>query len=259
MSEPLNSGTEAALDAIDHEAGTQTSDVEARNDAGAAEMPAGAAQPASSNAGNATMNADRNDNKVGDEKRYTEQELQQKIAARIAVEKAKNQQPNPKGAEDDVSNIGETITVSRDALESMVRDELTKNQQEATFMRQVNTLNTALLEARQDDESFNAACEAIPQDVAQKFYAVFAGQEDAVTLIKTILHDKALSKAFIDCSDPMQMSHILGRAHSAAQQGQQKASGYKTTLSLKNTGAKQSADSLQSDAPVDAYESVLYD
>ncbi|WP_423062492.1 hypothetical protein [Candidiatus Paracoxiella cheracis] len=97
MSEPLNSGTEAALDAIDHEAGTQTSDAEARNDAGAAEIPAGATQPALSDAGNAAMNADRNDNKVGDEKRYTEQELQQKIAARIAVEKAKNQQPNPRG------------------------------------------------------------------------------------------------------------------------------------------------------------------
>ncbi|WP_423062494.1 hypothetical protein [Candidiatus Paracoxiella cheracis] len=60
-------------------------------------------------------------------------------------------------------------------------------------------------------------------------------------------------------NDAMQLSHILGRAHSAAQQGQQKASGYKTTLSLKNTGAKQSADSLQSDAPVDAYEAELYD
>ncbi|WP_423062493.1 hypothetical protein [Candidiatus Paracoxiella cheracis] len=81
----------------------------------------------------------------------------------------------------------------------MVRDELMKNQQEATFMGQVNTLNTELYQARQDDASFNALCEGLPQDVAQKFFAVFAGQDNAVAMIKTILHDKGLSEAFINC------------------------------------------------------------
>lgn len=269
MSDDLNSGTETALAGIETgeqaPEGSAAATPEPSTPPASATEPAGDANNAGGNAGNANTG----------EKTFTEREMQDIVNHRVAAERAKfeRSQAEATGADaqtqkehsatpaesDKQQSQDDNITVSKEGLESMVREETARNEAERVFMGQVDSLNTEMCKARQDDSAFDALCAELPDDVSQKFFLVFAGQEHAAGMIKTILHDKALSQAFVQCKDPMQMSHILGRAHSAMNQGSNDANEGQPARALETKGAKQSADSMQSDASISAIENELFD
>lgn len=268
MTTKLTSATEAALDDIENanqQPETSTDDTVHANES---------AQHTPSDEGRMTSTEPSNAETTESEKTFTKQQVEQMISARVASSKAQSQRLEKELQHLKTGNVnadsgnqtvedtslmgqGNDITLSRDDMEQLINNKISQNEEQRIVGMQVNALDSELKKARDEDAEFNTLCEQVPPDLAEKYFLSFAGEKDAVPAIKTILQNTELAQQFAQCTNPMKMAHILGRAYGAVNNTPNKTV-YKADDPLYSEGAKKNITSISDDASLDSIESELY-